>query len=266
MNKPAGAVAETARTPPIVAVTGRRADDEGHHRLPRPAAKTRKDTRPTRAASAGQSWAGARGDGPAAEAESARLAAWLRDERFRGELEALIPQLRAFARSLCGQRDFADDLAQEALLKAWAARDRFEAGTNLRAWVFIILRNVFLSQMRRNRFRGDWNEETAERTLSAPARQEQQMQMSDLQRSLMRLPPAQREALILIGAGGLAYEEVAEICGCAVGTVKSRVARARVALERVMNDGSCPPRSTSTTRAVAASDDILDEVDRIIAK
>lgn len=266
MDKPAGAVAGTVRTLPIATVAEKPADPKGYGRLPRPAAKRRQNTAPTSAPSAERNWTGGHEGGPADEVRSARLAAWLRDEGFRKELEALIPQLRAFARSLCGQRDLADDLAQEALLKAWAARDRFEAGTNLRAWVFIILRNVFLSQMRRNRFRGDWNEETAERTLSAPARQEQQMQMSDLQRALMRLPPAQREALILIGAGGLAYEEVAEICNCAVGTVKSRVARARVALERVMNDGSCPARSTSTIGALAASDDILDEVDRIIAK
>jgi RNA polymerase sigma-70 factor (ECF subfamily) len=190
----------------------------------------------------------------------------LQEAAFRVELEALIPQLRAFARSLCGQRDLADDLAQEALLKAWAARDKFQIGTNLRAWVFIILRNVFLSQMRRARFKGDWNQEAAERILAAPARQVQQLQMSDLQRALMRLPDAQREALILVGAGGLAYEEVAEICGCAVGTVKSRVARARVALERIFADGTCPPRSSCDTAAAAASEAILDEVDRITGK
>lgn len=194
------------------------------------------------------------------------LANWLRDENFRTELEALIPQLRAFARSLCGQKDLADDLAQEALLKAWAARDKFEAGTNLRAWLFIILRNVFLSQMRRARFRGDWNQDSAERTLAAPARQEQQLQMSDLQRALMQLPEAQREALILIGAGGLAYEEVASICGCAVGTVKSRVARARTALEKVLSDGSCPPRSSCDTTGSDVSKVILDEVDKIIGR
>jgi RNA polymerase sigma-70 factor (ECF subfamily) len=185
---------------------------------------------------------------------------------FRTELEALIPQLRAFARSLCGQRDLADDLVQEALLKAWAARAKFQIGTNLRAWIFIILRNVFLSQMRRARFKGDWNQEAAERILAAPARQIQQLQMSDLQRALMRLPDAQREALILVGAGGLAYEEVAEICGCAVGTVKSRVARARVALERVLADGTCPPRTSCDTAAAAAGEAILDEVERLIGK
>lgn len=196
----------------------------------------------------------------------APMPAEIEEADFRTELEALIPQLRAFARSLCGQRDLADDLAQEALMKAWAARAKFQAGTNLRAWVFIILRNVFLSQMRRARFKGDWNQEAAEKMLAAPARQVQQLQMSDMQRALMRLPAAQREALILVGAGGLAYEEVAEICGCAVGTVKSRVARARAALERVLTDGTCPPRASCDTAAAAAGDAILDEVDRLTGK
>lgn len=186
------------------------------------------------------------------------------DAQFKGELERLIPQLRAFARSLCGHRELADDLAQEALLKAWAAREKFQPGTNLRAWVFIILRNVFLSQMRRARFKGEWDEGVAARTLSAPAAQEQQMQVSDLQRALMRLPAAQREALILVGAGGFSYEEAAKICDCAIGTIKSRVARARVALERMFLDGTCPPRAENGTQATEAADAILTEVDKIV--
>jgi len=205
-------------------------------------------------------------DGEKMDLPLAPLPTELEEVDFRTELEALIPQLRAFARSLCGQRDLADDLAQEALMKAWAARAKFQAGTNLRAWVFIILRNVFLSQMRRARFKGDWNQEAAEKMLAAPARQMQQLQMSDMQRALMRLPAAQREALILVGAGGLAYEEVAEICGCAVGTVKSRVARARAALERVLSDGTCPPRTSCDIAAASAGDAILDEVDRLTGK
>lgn len=186
------------------------------------------------------------------------------DTEFKLELERLIPQLRAFARSLCGHRELADDLAQEALMKAWAARDKFQPGTNLRAWLFIILRNIFLSQMRRARFRGDWDEGIAARTLSAPAAQEHQMHVSDLQRALMRLPAAQREALILVGAGGFSYEEAAKICDCAVGTIKSRVARARTALERMFTDNTCPPRAENGTQATEAADAILNEVDKIV--
>lgn len=198
------------------------------------------------------------------EAASEPQAAQLDDVEFKSELERLIPQLRAFARSLCGHRELADDLAQEALLKAWAARDKFQPGTNLRAWVFIILRNVFLSQMRRARFKGEWDEGVAARTLSAPAAQEQQMQVSDLQRALLRLPTAQREALILVGAGGFSYEEAAKIGDCAIGTIKSRVARARVALERMFLDGTCPPRAENHTQATEAADAILTEVDKIV--
>jgi RNA polymerase sigma-70 factor (ECF subfamily) len=193
------------------------------------------------------------------------LARWLEQEGFRGELEALVPQLRAFARSLCGKRDVADDLVQDALLKAWAARDRYRPGTNMRAWVFIILRNVFLSQKRRDRFKGEWNQEIADRTLCTPANQEKQLQLADLQRALTTLPPAQREALILVGAGGLAYEEAAEICGCAVGTVKSRVARARAALEAMMSMDACPPRARTEMPADRARESILGEVTRAIA-
>ena len=186
------------------------------------------------------------------------------EDEFRVELEALIPQLRAFARSLCGGRDMADDLVQDTLLKAWAARGSFRAGTNMRAWTFIILRNVFLSQMRRARFKGEWNQEAAEQRLATPAAQEKQLQLSDLQRALLCLPTPQREALILVGAGGLPYEEAAAICGCAVGTIKSRVARARAALESMLADGRCPARATCRTAAGVVGEGILDEVERII--
>lgn len=166
----------------------------------------------------------------------------LSDDDFKRQLTAVIPHLRAYGRSLSGSADLADDLVQEALLKAWAARDRFRAGTNMRAWTFIILRNHFLSQMRRSRFKGEWDDLVADRLLAAPAGQDKQVELADMQRALMQLPQAQREALILVGAGGFAYEEAAEICGVAVGTIKSRVARARGALEKILEDGDLPSR------------------------
>lgn len=190
-------------------------------------------------------------------------AAPLSDNEFRKELEVLIPHLRAFARNLCGRADMADDLAQDALLKAWAARKRYKAGTNMRAWVFVILRNQFLSQMRRSRFKGEWDESVAERTLSTPAHQDHEMQLSDLQRALMRLPDAQREALILVGAGGFSYEEAAGICECAVGTVKSRVARARAALDEIIENGLLPARSEGALSAGEATDAIMNEMSKI---
>ncbi|MAU61487.1 MAG: RNA polymerase subunit sigma-70 [Parvibaculum sp.] len=188
----------------------------------------------------------------------------LSDADFKKELEALIPHLRAFARNLCGRADMADDLAQDALLKAWAARKRYKAGTNMRAWVFVILRNQFLSQMRRSRFKGEWDENVAERTLSTPAHQDHQMQLTDLQRALMRLPPAQREALILVGAGGFSYEEAASICDCAVGTVKSRVARARVALDEMIDNGLLPARSENSLAVGDTTEAIMSEMEKLV--
>ena len=187
----------------------------------------------------------------------------LSDSDFKKELEALIPHLRAFARNLCGKPDMADDLAQDALLKAWSARKRYKAGTNMRAWVFVILRNQFLSQMRRSRFKGDWDDTVAERMLSTPAHQDHEMQLSDLQRALMRLPDAQREALILVGAGGFSYEEAAEICDCAIGTVKSRVARARAALDEMIDNGLLPARADSGLAVSDTTEAIMSEMDKL---
>jgi RNA polymerase sigma factor (sigma-70 family) len=187
----------------------------------------------------------------------------LDDDSFRQELALTIPHLRAFARSLCGSRDMADDLVQETMLKAWNARQRFAAGTNMRAWTFIILRNIFLSQMRRNRFRGEWDDLAAERMLAAPAGQDKIVELSDLHRAMQELPPAQREALILIGAGGFAYEEAAEICGVAVGTIKSRVARGRVALEQLLESGSLPQRRSDDVGGSEAMRQILSQVGEI---
>jgi RNA polymerase sigma-70 factor (ECF subfamily) len=190
----------------------------------------------------------------------------LSDPDFKEQLAAVIPHLRAFGRSLSGSRDLADDLVQETLLKAWAARKRFQAGTNMRAWTFIILRNLFLSQMRRARFKGEWDDLTASKILAAPASQDRHIELGDMQRALMHLPQPQREALILVGAGGFAYEEAAEICGCAVGTIKSRVARGRVALEGLLSGGKLPSRRQHKTDPnKSALQTIMGEVDELSA-
>ena len=181
---------------------------------------------------------------------------------FKRELTEVVPHLRAFARGLCGRPDMADDLVQEALLKAWAAQDRFEPGTSMRAWTFVILRNAYLTDMRRNRFRGEYDEGVAERILTAPAGQEEPIHLSDLHRALLTLPPERREALLLVGAGGFSYEEAAEICGCAVGTIKSRVGRARSALTSMIEDGNIPDRSIDDPSAHRA---ILQELDDVAA-
>ena len=188
----------------------------------------------------------------------------LSDPEFKKELAQVIPHLRAFGRSLSGNRDLADDLVQETLMKAWAARQRFQAGTNMKAWTFIILRNLYLSQMRRARFKGEWDDLVADKILAAPASQDRHVELGDMQRALLHLPQPQREALILVGAGGFAYEEAAEICGVAVGTIKSRVARGRVALETILGDGSLPSRRThSNEPGMSALDTIMGEVESL---
>jgi RNA polymerase sigma factor (sigma-70 family) len=181
---------------------------------------------------------------------------------FKRELTGVVPHLRAFARGLCGRPDLADDLVQETLLKAWAAQDRFEPGTSMRAWTFVILRNAYLTDMRRNRFRGEYDEGVAERILTAPAGQEEPIHLSDLHRALLTLPAERREALLLVGAGGFSYEEAAAICGCAVGTIKSRVGRARAALTEMLANGTIPRRAVGDDIAHSA---ILEELDVVAA-
>lgn len=181
------------------------------------------------------------------------------DEEFKQGLVEAIPYVRAFARTLCGHKASADDLAQETLAKAWQARASFQLGTNLKAWLFMIARNQFYSDKRRAWRNVAWDEDLADARLVAPADQGFQVEMADLRRALTRITPEQREALILVGAGGLSYEEAAKVCGCAVGTVKSRVARARQALERMLNgpDGDKLPHRGDV--GVGGGDELIEE-------
>ena len=182
------------------------------------------------------------------------------DEIFKAELTGLIPQMRAFARSLCRDATAADDLAQDALLKAWNNRASYEPGTNMKAWTFMILRNQFYSEKRRSWRQSQLDQEAAERTLVAVDDPEAPVALDELRLSLAQLPPEQREALILVGAGGFAYEEAAEICGCAVGTVKSRVSRARKALHVILDDGSYERDGSAAGDAMSA---ILADAERL---
>lgn len=150
-------------------------------------------------------------------------------------LLAELPSLRAFGISLTGSPDRADDLVQETVLKAWAAHASFTEGTSLRAWLFTIMRNTYFSQYRKARREvQDSDGEAAARLISTPA-QQGHLDLADFRSALDQLVPDQREALILIGASGFSYEEAAEICGCAVGTIKSRVNRARQRLMQLMS-------------------------------
>lgn len=154
---------------------------------------------------------------------------------WRDAVVAMIPALRAFAWSLCHNGSDADDLVQETLIKAWANKDKFEPGTNLRAWLFTILRNTYYTSLSRRRREVRDEDGDYAKLLNSPPSQDWSVTMHDLQSALTQLPPEHREALILVGAAGLSYEEAAEICGCALGTIKSRVNRARAKLVKIMD-------------------------------
>ena len=183
-----------------------------------------------------------------------------REESFKRELVALIPHLRAFARTLSGDPASADDLAQDAMIKAWDARASYQMGTNMKAWTFMILRNQFYSARRRSWRPTQLDQEAAERTLVAVDDPESPVVLDELRLGLGMLPLEQREALILVGAGGFAYEEAAEICGCAVGTVKSRVSRARKALQVILETGAYARDGRSAGEAMGS---ILADAERL---
>lgn len=184
------------------------------------------------------------------------------DEGFKRELVTLIPHLRAFARTLTGDATAADDLAQDAMMKAWDARASYQMGTNMKAWTFMILRNQFYSEKRRSWRQSQLDQEAAERTLVAVDDPEAPIALDELRQALNTLPAEQREALILVGAGGFAYEEAAEICHCAVGTVKSRVSRARKALHATLERGGYGRDGRAAGDAMRS---ILADADRLSA-
>jgi len=149
-------------------------------------------------------------------------------------LETSIPHVRAYARSLTRNVDAADDLVQDTLVRAWSARQQFTMGTNFKAWVFTILRNRFLDQRRRDReVRERLDDLPDEKRVVNPS-QEVVVQFDDMARAFWRLSPHHREILMLVGANGLSYEEAAVVIGCAVGTVRSRLSRARSELQTLL--------------------------------
>lgn len=153
----------------------------------------------------------------------------------REEIVEHLPALRAFAISLTRNHATADDMVQDTVVKAWTNIDKFQAGTNLRAWLFTILRNTYYSNRRKaKREVADVDGVFAESMSEKPAH-DGHLQMADFRRAFAQLPDEQREALILVGASGFAYEEAADMCGVAVGTIKSRVNRARAKLAELMH-------------------------------
>lgn len=176
---------------------------------------------------------------------------------LRSDLLSVVPNLRAFAVSLCGNPDRADDLVQETLVKAWSNFDSFVEGTNLPAWLFTILRNIYYSEYRKRRREVPDSEGIhAAKLASAPA-QTGHMDFLDFRDALQKLPHDQREALILIGASGLSYEEAAAVCNCAVGTMKSRVNRARNRLAEMLTVSSGAEFGEAADWSIDAADSRL---------
>jgi RNA polymerase sigma-70 factor, ECF subfamily len=154
--------------------------------------------------------------------------------KFREQMIAAIPGLRAFGLSLTARSDRADDLVQETLMKAWKHHDSFAEGTNMKAWLYTILRNEFYTQLRKRKREVEDADGFYSSKVAVHAEQDAKLDMADFRKALAKLPEDQREAIILVGASGFSYEEAADICSVAVGTIKSRVNRARVRLTALL--------------------------------
>lgn len=152
------------------------------------------------------------------------------------DIVALLPDLRAFARFMCREREAADDLVQNTVLAALNKQEQFEPGTNLKGWLFTIMRNRFYSDLRAQRRRPAGVDSDQAAPLTAVDNPEATVAMKELSSALWQLSAQAREALILVGAGGFSYEEASRLCGCTVGTLKVRVSRARKHLASKLND------------------------------
>src|SRR6187431_394251 len=178
------------------------------------------------------------------------------DPSVRDAVLAAVPSLRAFAISLCGNVDRADDLVQETMLRALANIHSFQPGTNMSAWLFTILRNLFRSEYRKRRREVEDADGSYAESLKSHPDQLGRVEFQEFRTALAKLPPDQREALILVGASGFSYEEAAQICECAVGTIKSRVNRARTRLSQLLSiDNVNDFGPDVTTRTVLAGND-----------
>jgi RNA polymerase sigma-70 factor, ECF subfamily len=174
---------------------------------------------------------------------------------IREVMLAAVPSLRAFAISLCGNVDRADDLVQETVLRALANIDSFQPGTNMSAWLFTILRNLFRSEYRKRRREVEDATGMYAESMKSQPEQASRLEFDELRAALAQLPDDQREAVILVGASGFSYEEAAKICGCAVGTIKSRVNRARGRLAEILSiENANDFGPDQETRAVVNSD------------
>lgn len=156
------------------------------------------------------------------------------DHPFHTLLPPQIQPLWRRGMKLSGNPHRADDLVQATLMKAWANRDKFQPDSNLRAWLFTILRNTFLSDLRKGRWEVEDVNDVAAKSLYEPARQEDSLALGELLTAVAALPKTQGWPILLTGAYGYSQIEASEVCGCTIGTIKSRVSRGRSALSRVL--------------------------------
>lgn len=177
-----------------------------------------------------------------------RLTSVAEDDAFKKGLVKLIPHLRAFAFSIARSAE-AEDLAQDAMMRAWKARASYEPGTNLKAWCFTILRNQYTSGARRSWRSQPLDPEIAENLLVANDNPHASEELVDVRNAMLQLPFEQRQVLALVGAAGLSYKDTAAICECAEGAVKSRVSRARAGLQAILGGMEHGQRKQTTTPA-----------------
>jgi RNA polymerase sigma-70 factor, ECF subfamily len=174
---------------------------------------------------------------------------------FKQELLPLIPNLRSYACALSRNRDWADDLVQETILRAWTNRARYQPESNMKAWLFTILRNHFYNELRQKKRSVELSNDVASRTASMRENQSNSLHLRDVARAFADLSNEQREALVLVSIDGLSYEESARICNCAIGTVKSRVARARGALDAKLGGSSAGSSPAIYAKSAAVASD-----------
>ena len=183
---------------------------------------------------------------------------------FKRQMIASQEALRRFALKLCKREDVAQDLMQEALMKAWAARHQFKPGSSFLSWSFTILRNTWINQLRREKkFVAEVDDQAAERMLTAPPSQITTFELADLQRAMSELPTDQLEAVMLVGPGDLTYEEAGAILGCAAGTVKSRASRARAILGDILDEGKVRMDMADTQDAANIAENFVEAIETI---
>lgn len=188
-----------------------------------------------------------------------KLAIYEKRNVDESDLLALLPHLRAFARSLTRNYDRADDLVQDTVVRALTAAHKFEPGTNLKAWTFTILRNLFYNGLRKNGLTRSLDDPMALEP-AVPSTQEACLEFGDFRRAFWQIGQDKREALVLVGIDGLSYEDTGKACGCAEGTVKSRVSRARRDLRQILDGGLLAGKRRDTPAISTWTGDLLRDV------